>query len=54
MGSQNEVFVARQPILNKERNVIAYELLFRDDGSGEARVRDRAGDRPRLRPARRA
>lgn len=42
MGNQNEVFVARQPILNRERNVIAYELLFRDDGSGEARVSDGA------------
>jgi EAL and modified HD-GYP domain-containing signal transduction protein len=36
-----EVFVARQPVLDRERNLIAYELLFRGSGdAGEARVTD--------------
>lgn len=42
MGNDNEVFVARQPILDRQRTVVAYELLFRDDGSGEARIGDGA------------
>ena len=38
-----EVFVARQPVLDRERNLIAYELLFRSCGSqAEARVTDDA------------
>ena len=42
MGNENDVFVARQPILDRQRKVVAYELLFRDDGSGEARISDGA------------
>lgn len=42
MDHDNSVFVARQPILDRQRNIVAYELLFRDDGSGEARITDGA------------
>jgi EAL and modified HD-GYP domain-containing signal transduction protein len=42
MSNDNDVFVARQPILDRQHNVVAYELLFRDDGSGEARISDGA------------
>jgi len=42
MSNENDVFVARQPILDRQRKVVAYELLFRDDGSGEARISDGA------------
>jgi c-di-GMP-related signal transduction protein len=32
-----EIFVARQPVLDRERNLVAYELLFRSaEGSNEA------------------
>jgi EAL and modified HD-GYP domain-containing signal transduction protein len=38
---QPEVFVARQPVLDRERNVIAYELLFRSaDDPSRARITD--------------
>jgi EAL and modified HD-GYP domain-containing signal transduction protein len=38
-----EVFVARQPVLDRDRNVVAYELLFRSSGeSTEARLADNA------------
>jgi c-di-GMP-related signal transduction protein len=38
-----DVFVARQPVLDRERNLIAYELLFRSSGNqAEARVTDDA------------
>jgi EAL and modified HD-GYP domain-containing signal transduction protein len=38
-----EVFVARQPVLDRERNVVAYELLFRSSGkNGEARPTNHA------------
>ncbi len=38
-----EVFVARQPVLDRERNLIAYELLFRSSGEHvEALVTDDA------------
>lgn len=37
MGStQQDVFLARQPILNRARRVIAYELLFRDGPAQQA------------------
>lgn len=42
MNSRNDVFLARQPILDRRRQLVAYELLFRDDGSGEARITDDA------------
>jgi len=35
-----EFFLARQPILNRDQNLVAYELLFRDAGIGAARVTD--------------
>jgi EAL and modified HD-GYP domain-containing signal transduction protein len=35
-----EFFLARQPILNREQSLIAYELLFRGAGSGTANVTD--------------
>jgi c-di-GMP-related signal transduction protein len=49
----SEIFVARQPVLDRERNLIAYELLFRssqhlaeagvtDDALATARVVNRA------------
>jgi EAL and modified HD-GYP domain-containing signal transduction protein len=39
----SEVFVARQPVLDRERNLIAYELLFRSsEAQAEARVMDDA------------
>lgn len=38
-----EVFVARQPVLDRERNLIAYELLFRSSGEvAQAQVTDDA------------
>lgn len=38
-----EVFVARQPVLDRASNVVAYELLFRSSiDHGEARVTDDA------------
>jgi EAL and modified HD-GYP domain-containing signal transduction protein len=38
-----EIFVARQPVLDRERNLIAYELLFRaTEGALQARVMDDA------------
>lgn len=42
MGSDSKVFLARQPIVDRRRNLVAYELLFRDDGSGVAHVSDAA------------
>lgn len=42
MGTEHDVFVARQPILDRFRRIVAYELLFRDDGSGSANVSDGA------------
>lgn len=42
MSTHTDVFLARQPILDRQRRVVAYELLFRDDESGEARIRDDA------------
>jgi EAL and modified HD-GYP domain-containing signal transduction protein len=38
-----EVFVARQPVLDRDRNLVAYELLFRSpDSFTEARATDDA------------
>ncbi|NMG44936.1 EAL domain-containing protein [Aromatoleum toluvorans] len=42
MSTQNDIFLARQPIFDRQRKVAAYELLFREDQSGEARVTDDA------------
>jgi len=36
----NEFFLARQPILDREQSLVAYELLFRDAASGPADVGD--------------
>ena len=33
-----EFFLARQPILNSEQDLVAYELLFRRASSGPANV----------------
>jgi EAL and modified HD-GYP domain-containing signal transduction protein len=35
-----EFFLARQPILNREQNLVAYELLFRSAAAGPANVTD--------------
>ena len=35
-----EFFLARQPILNNDQNLVAYELLFRRASSGPANVVD--------------
>ena len=35
-----EFFLARQPILDREQSLVAYELLFRDAASGPAEVGD--------------
>jgi EAL and modified HD-GYP domain-containing signal transduction protein len=37
---QNEIFIARQPIFNRETKVFAYELLFRSSNISTARVED--------------
>lgn len=42
MKSRDDVFLARQPIFDRQRKLAAYELLFREDDSGEARVTDDA------------
>lgn len=42
MSTQSDVYLARQPILDCRRRVIAYELLFRGDCPDEAHVRDDA------------
>lgn len=42
MSTHNDIFLARQPIFDRQRKVVAYELLFREDESGEARVTDDA------------
>lgn len=42
MSTHTDVFLARQPILDRQRKVVAYELLFRDDESGQAQIRDDA------------
>ena len=42
MNAQSDVFLARQPILDRQRKVVAYELLFRGDEAGEACVTDDA------------
>jgi EAL and modified HD-GYP domain-containing signal transduction protein len=34
------MLVARQPIYDRQLNVSAYELLFRDDGSNRAVIGD--------------
>src|SRR5574337_1673633 len=35
-----DTFIERQPILDRQRRVVAYELLFRNPGETEARVAD--------------
>lgn len=35
-----EFFLARQPILNRDQNLVAYELLFRNAAAGPANVTD--------------
>ncbi|MFM0060210.1 EAL domain-containing protein [Paraburkholderia phytofirmans] len=40
MSSDTDVFVARQPIMDRSGRVIAYELLFRDGQVGAARIDD--------------
>ena len=37
-----DIFFSRQPILDRKRNVVAYELLYRRGNAGEARVTDDA------------
>lgn len=38
--AEADVFLGRQPILNREQKLIAYELLFRSSGSDKATVDD--------------
>lgn len=40
--TQQPLFLGRQPILDRERRLCAYELLFRSDASGAAHVTDGA------------
>lgn len=40
MSIHANVFLGRQPILDRRRNVVAYELLFRDGWSDEANITD--------------
>lgn len=42
MGAQNEFFLARQAILDRQRNLVAYELLYRGAGKTPAGVSDDA------------
>jgi c-di-GMP-related signal transduction protein len=39
-ADDRDVFVARQPIVDRRGRAIAYELLFRDSSSGSARIGD--------------
>lgn len=36
LASSQEIFLARQPILNRDQQLVAYELLFRSGNHGEA------------------
>jgi EAL and modified HD-GYP domain-containing signal transduction protein len=36
---EERIFLARQPILDRQQNLFAYELLFRDSASGTANVK---------------
>jgi c-di-GMP-related signal transduction protein len=38
----SEVFLGRQPILDRQKRLVAYELLYRGEGSDEAAVTDDA------------
>lgn len=40
MLTRTDVFLGRQPILDRQHNVVAYELLFRDGWGDEANVAD--------------
>ena len=40
MATIEEVFIGRQPILDRKQALVAYELLFRSGGANEARVQD--------------
>lgn len=35
-----DIFIGRQPILDRNQHIVAYELLFRDGGSNDANVHD--------------
>lgn len=35
-----DIFIGRQPILDREQQIVAYELLFRNGGSNDANVHD--------------
>lgn len=49
MSTRNvEVFLGRQPILDRQRNVVAYELLFRSGLDGQAYVTDNAAATARV------
>lgn len=48
MGAQNEYFLARQAILDRQRNLVAYELLYRDTDAAAANVSDDACATARL------
>jgi EAL and modified HD-GYP domain-containing signal transduction protein len=41
----DDIFVGRQPIFNRRREVFAYELLFRSGETGSAHIRPGEGDR---------
>lgn len=42
MSTRTDIYLARQPILDRWRRVVAYELLFRGAHPGEARIHDDA------------
>ncbi len=42
MSESSEVFIGRQPIFDRNKRVVSYEILFRDDETAEAGVVDGA------------
>ena len=40
-GSENRIYLARQPIYDRQQEIYGYELLFRDSSENRARIADR-------------
>ncbi len=40
MSEESQIFIGRQPILNRDGHVVAYELLFRASASADSAVFD--------------
>ena len=40
MSDGAEVFIGRQPIFDRKQRVVGYEILFRGEDHGQARVLD--------------